>query len=135
MKKDKTLGYDPLSWIKVTKEAESRQAGEAAKSEEKKTFESEATHIEVEKIKESPVVTTQPPRGYATTREDLFGSRGKTPSSTARTNGSSIVFIIAYAALLLGLTFFVYFSLSKRIDNMSLRISNIEKTLTFSEKR
>lgn len=134
MKRDKTLGYDPLSWIKVTKEAESRQAGEAAKSEEKKTFESEAIHPEVEKIKESPV-TTQPPRGYATTREDLFGSRGKTLSSTTRTNGSSIVFIVAYAALLLGLTFFVYFSLSKRIDNVSLRISNIEKTLTFSEKR
>lgn len=153
MKKDKALGHDPLAWIKATREAESRQAGEVSKPEEKEeTSMLEVTHAEVEEIKESPLTEEPQPiqktevkqerihvthgSGYTTTKEGLVEGRVETPYSTVRTNGSTIIFIIAYAVLLLVLTLFVYFNLSKRIDGMSSRISNIENTLNiwFKEK-
>jgi hypothetical protein len=81
------------------------------------------------------------------TKEGVVEGRVKTPYGTTRMidstiplkkerSQSSIFFIIAYAFILLILVFFVYFNLSKRMDNISLRISNIEQALNigFKEK-
>lgn len=173
MKRDKALGHDPLAWIKATKEAESKQAGETSKPEEREGHGLEAAHPlikksvdvegrEVEETKGRPStekpqtvqktvearqerIHVTPEHGYTTTKEGFVESRVKTPYKTTGTIGStiarqqketSIIFIIAYAVLLLILTFFVYFNLSERLDNMGLRISNIEKALNvrFKEK-
>ncbi|MGR3310692.1 MAG: hypothetical protein ACUZ77_07940 [Candidatus Brocadiales bacterium] len=90
-----------------------------------------------------------PEQGYMTTKEGFVEGGVKAPYGTTRTidlttpvsaglatphqkerQGTSIIFIIVYAVLLLVLTLFVYFNLSKRMDVMSSRISNIEKVLS-----
>ncbi len=143
MKKDKALGRDPLGWIKATREAESRQAGEISKPEEKEASGLEVTHAEVKKPvdMEDTVGGQEPEVGgqeSGVTYERRVTSHKPPPVTSYErrvTNGSTIIFIIAYAVLLLVLTFFVYFNLSKRIDDMSSRISNMEKSLTQSFKR
>ena len=153
MKKDKALGRDPLGWIKATREAESRQAGEISKPEEQET---PVTHIvnppsrpkdggfptfgqtEIEKpIDVEDTVRSQEPevggQESRVTYERRVTSHKPSPVTSYErrvTNGSTIIFVVAYAVLLLVLTFFVYFNLSKRIDDMSSRISKIEKALT-----
>jgi hypothetical protein len=175
MKRDKALGNDPLAWIKATKEAEAKQAGEVPKSEEQEASSSEATHPKIKKPKDVGVVGAEdtkgrpliekpqpvqktievkqgrihtiPEQGYMGTKEGVVEGRVKTPYGTTRMidstiplkkerSQSSIFFIIAYAFILLILVFFVYFNLSKRMDNISLRISNIEQALNigFKEK-
>jgi hypothetical protein len=70
---------------------------------------------------------------YGTTRTiDLTTpvSAGLAAPHQKERQGTSIIFIIVYAVLLLVLTLFVYFNLSKRMDVMSSRISNIEKVLS-----
>ncbi|HHT9125317.1 MAG TPA: hypothetical protein ACFYD6_05790 [Candidatus Brocadiia bacterium] len=154
MKKDKVLGHDPLSWIKATREAESKQVGEISKPEEQETSGLEATHQEVKKpvdvedtkieeIKKSPPVEqSRGVRGLESgvwsresgPRTQDSGLKTLMPYSTTRTNGSPIIFIIAYAVLLLILTFFVYFNLSKRIDDIGSRISNMERALNLMFK-
>ena len=156
MKKDKALGRDPLGWIKATREAESRQAGEVSKPEEQETSVTHAVNppsfgqteikkpVDVEdavRSQEQEVETQESGVTYERRAPSHKPSpvtsyeRQVTSDERRVTNGSTIIFIIAYAVLLLVLTFFVYFNLSKRIDDMSSRISNMEKSLTQSSKR
>ncbi len=148
MGKKEALGDDPLSWIRGTNNAETPEKEANDKEEEAKlpiepkvdnTTDTEAKEQEKQIVQEEPEVQIEQEErekkvyeASDVTEKYRKSIQEENASQTASKEGPATIFVVVYTVLLIILGFLVYRDLSKKINVLETKLTNIEKKIESS---
>lgn len=143
MSKKKALGDDPLSWIKDITNAEKPENNVNDKEEdanvpiEPKIDNAVNTEQQEQKVQEVQEVQKEQEKGVyqssdVTERYRKMVLKENAASQPAQKESPATIFVIVYTVLLVILGFLVYRDMSKRINNLETKLTNIEKKVESS---